>query len=66
MANFEDDSENVSYEEINRPAMCHNFLEKLLLIDEHNRIRQSMLRLEKKWLTTEVRNNEQPEEPSKQ
>ena len=48
MANFEDDFGNFSREESNRPAACNNLLEVLPLIDDHNRMRHKMLRLEKK------------------
>ena len=48
---FEDKLGNVSHEEINRSAVCHDLHEVLPLIDEHNRMRESMIGLEKKWLT---------------
>ena len=51
MVNFGDGFRNMTYEEINRPSMCHNFHEVLPLMGYHNRTRQNVLGLENKWLT---------------
>ena len=51
MDSFEDDFGNATYEEINRPSTCHNLCVDSPLKDEHNKMRQNILGLEKKWLT---------------
>jgi hypothetical protein len=48
---FEDDWGNTNVREIDRPQLAHFLYEYLPLIDEHNKQRQSLLQLEKKWLT---------------
>ena len=40
--------------DINRPSICHFSHEVLPIIDEHNRLRQKMLGLERKWLTKDL------------
>ena len=51
VANFEADFVNVIYEEINRLSACPTLCEVLPFVDEHNRMRQKKLGLEKNWLT---------------
>lgn len=51
MSRFEDEYGNVQEKELPRPAVAHFIYEFLPLIDEHNKARQSVLALEKKWLT---------------
>ena len=48
---FEDDWGNVEVKELNRPKICHYLYEFLPLIDEHNKQRQSILSIERKWAT---------------
>ena len=48
---FEDDFGNVRVKEVNRPWVAHFLYEYLPLIDEHNKQRQSLLNLERCWLT---------------
>ena len=48
---FEDEWGNTNVREIDRPQLAHYLYEYLPLIDEHNKQRQSLLQLEKKWLT---------------
>jgi len=47
---FEDEWGNAEIRLINRPLICH-FLYEYLLIDEHNKQRQAILALEKRWKT---------------
>ena len=51
---YEDAWGNTGYKLINRPEICHFLYEYLPLIDEHNKQRQSLLALEKRWLTKNV------------
>jgi hypothetical protein len=46
---FEDDYDNVSSKEISRPELAHLLYDYLPLIDEHNKQRQRILGLEKRW-----------------
>jgi hypothetical protein len=48
---FEDEWGNSSSRCIDRPEIVHFLYEYLPLIDEHNKQRQSILCLEKRWLT---------------
>jgi hypothetical protein len=48
---FENDWGEVDFKEIDRPDIVHFLYEYLPLIDEHNKQRQSLLSLEKRWLT---------------
>jgi DDE_Tnp_1-like zinc-ribbon len=48
---FEDEWGNTMTREINRPNICHFLYQYLPLIDEHNKQRQSLLQLEKRWET---------------
>jgi Transposase IS4 len=48
---FEDEWGNTEYKELNRPKLAHFLYEYLPLIDEHNKQRQSILGLERRWLT---------------
>jgi hypothetical protein len=48
---FEDEWGNTNVREINRPNLAHFFYQYSPLIDEHNKQRQSLLSLEKRWLT---------------
>ena len=48
---FEDAWGNTGFKLIDRPQLCHFLFEYLPLIDEHNKQRQSILALEKRWLT---------------
>ena len=50
-SSFEDEYGNVKYKDINRPQFAHFLYEFLPLIDEHNKQRQAILRLEKSWPT---------------
>jgi len=50
-AKFEDDWGNTSFREIPRPDVLHVLYEYVPLIDEHNKSRQSILALEKRWQT---------------
>jgi len=50
-AKFEDDWGNTSFREIPRPDILHILYEYVPLIDEHNKSRQSILALEKRWQT---------------
>jgi hypothetical protein len=51
LTHFEDEFGNVNFKEIERPAVAHFLYEYLPLIDEHNKQRQSILNLERCWLT---------------
>jgi Transposase IS4 len=51
---FEDEWGNTQVREINRPNIAHFLYMYLPLIDEHNKQRQSLLCLEKRWLTKDV------------
>ncbi|MGL5936847.1 MAG: hypothetical protein ACRCZI_14630, partial [Cetobacterium sp.] len=51
---YEDEWGNTQVREINRPNICHFLYIYLPLIDEHNKQRQSLLGLEKRWLTKDV------------
>ena len=51
ISNYKDDFGNVTFKEINRPKILHFLYEFLPIIDEHNKQRQSVLCLEKKWAT---------------
>jgi hypothetical protein len=51
---FEDEWGNNNFREIDRPDIVHFLYEYLPLIDEHNKQRQSLLALEKRWLTKNV------------
>ena len=51
MSNYEDEYGNVCFKEINRPEVIHFLYEFLPIIDEHNKQRQSILCLERKWAT---------------
>jgi hypothetical protein len=51
MSYFEDDYGNVGSKEINRPELAHLLYDYLPLIDEHNKQRQKILGLERKWPT---------------
>ena len=48
---FEDDYGNVGSKEIRRPELAHLLYDYLPLIDEHNKQRQRILGLERKWPT---------------
>jgi Transposase IS4 len=48
---FEDEWGNTMTREIDRPNICHFLYQYLPLIDEHNKQRQSLLQLERRWLT---------------
>jgi hypothetical protein len=50
-SNFEDELGNVSSKLLPRPQISHFLYEYLPLIDEHNKQRQSVLGLERKWPT---------------
>jgi hypothetical protein len=50
-SNFEDEFGNVNFKMLPWPQVCNFLYEYLPLIDEHNKQRQSVLRLEKKWPT---------------
>jgi hypothetical protein len=50
-SNFEDEFGNVDFKMLPRPQVCHFLYEYLPLIDEHNKQRQSVLSLKKKWPT---------------
>ena len=51
MSNYEDEYGNICHNEINRPDVVHFLYEFLPIIDEHNKQRQSLLGLERKWAT---------------
>jgi hypothetical protein len=51
LTHFEDEFGNVQFKEIERPSVAHFLFEYLPLIDEHNKQRQSILNLERCWLT---------------
>jgi Transposase IS4 len=51
---FEDEWGNTQVKMIERPAICHFLYQYLPLIDEHNKQRQSLLALEKRWHTQDV------------
>jgi hypothetical protein len=48
---FEDEWGLTNFKEIERPDIVHMLYEYLPLIDEHNKQRQSLLQLERRWLT---------------
>ena len=48
---YEDAWGNTAIKLIDRPELCHFLYEFLPLIDEHNKQRQALLALEKRWLT---------------
>jgi hypothetical protein len=48
---FEDDSGNVDYKFLPWPQLAHFIFKYLPIIDEHNKQRQSVLGLERKWPT---------------
>ena len=48
LANFEDDFGNAARKEINRPSIYHFPCEILLIMHEHNRMRQNIMALERK------------------
>jgi hypothetical protein len=48
---FEDDFRNVGSKEVSRPKLAHLLKDYLPLIDEHNKQRQKILGLERKWPT---------------
>jgi Transposase IS4 len=48
---FEDEWGNTMSRSIERPNICHFIFQYLPLIDEHNKQRQSLLQLEKRWQT---------------
>ena len=48
---FEDEWGGTNFQTIDRPEIVHFLYEYLPLIDEHNKQRQSLLALEKRWLT---------------
>ena len=48
---FEDEYRNVSSKQILRPKLAHFLYEYLPLVDEHNKQRQNLLGLERKWPT---------------
>jgi len=48
---FEDEWGNTTFKLIPRPEIVHFLYEYCPLIDEHNKARQSLLALEKRWLT---------------
>jgi hypothetical protein len=49
--NSEEKFGNVSSKFLPRPQVCHSLYELLPLVDEHNKQRQSILGLERKWPT---------------
>jgi hypothetical protein len=51
MSYFEDDFGNVGSKEVNWPKLAHLIYDYLPLIDEHNKQRQKILGLERKWPT---------------
>jgi len=51
VSSFEDEFGNTSCKELDRPSIAHFLHEFLPLIDEHNKQRQSLLNLERCWLT---------------
>jgi hypothetical protein len=51
MSYFEDDFRNVGSKEISRPKLAHLIYDYLPLIDKHNKQRQKILGLERKWPT---------------
>ena len=50
-SSYEDNFGNVRVKDVNRPWVAHFLYEYLPLIDEHNKQRQSLLNLERCWLT---------------
>jgi len=48
---FEDEWGNADFKEIPRPDIVHFFYEYAPLIDEHNKARQAVIALEKRWPT---------------
>jgi hypothetical protein len=51
MKYFEDDYRNVGSKEVSHPKLAHLIYGYLPLIDEHNKQRQKILGLERRWLT---------------
>jgi hypothetical protein len=51
MSYFEDDYGNVGSKEVSRPKLAHLIYDYLPLIDEHNKQRQKILGLERRWPT---------------
>jgi hypothetical protein len=51
MSAFEDDWGRIQYKMLDRPRIAHFLYEYLPLIDEHNKQRQNLLNLERKWCT---------------
>jgi hypothetical protein len=51
VSKFEDDYGGTSFKLLDRPSIAHFLYEYLPLIDEHNKQRQSLLGLERCWLT---------------
>jgi hypothetical protein len=51
MSYFEDDFGNVGSKEVKCPELAHIVYDYLHLIDEHNKQRQRILGLERKWPT---------------
>jgi hypothetical protein len=51
MSAFEDDWGRIQYEMLEGPRIAHFLYEYLPLIDEHNKQRQNLLNLERKWCT---------------
>jgi len=51
MSYFEDDFRNVSSKEVSRLKLAHLIYDYLPLINEHNKQRQKILGLERKWPT---------------
>ena len=52
-SNFEDNFGVVTFKELSRPHIAHFLYDYLPLIDEHNKQRQSILNLERCWLTND-------------
>jgi hypothetical protein len=52
-SNYEDDYGVVTFKELSRPHIAHFLYDYLPLIDEHNKQRQSILNLERVWLTND-------------
>jgi hypothetical protein len=51
MSAYEDDWGRIQYKMLDRPRIAHFLYEYLPLIDEHNKQRQNLLNLERKWCT---------------
>ena len=54
ISSFEDEIGNVTNKPLDRPCIAHFIYDFLPLIDEHNKQRQSILGLERKWPTTKA------------